>query len=95
MTVPDIAVDIAPEVIPRSRAPRKAPTANKTGRSPARPYKKLPQDTLVARITKLTTRVERAKRQHATAQELLLKYAREKAFRETQAVEAEPEPEKK
>lgn len=58
-------------------------------RPPARPHRKVPEETLLSRIAKLTSRVERTRRQHDSAQILLTKYAREKVYRDEDAIAKE------
>ena len=66
--------------------PKPKKTAKKTEgprpkRGPARPYRKLEQEVLDSRITKLTKRLDRAKGQMEEAETFLKKYEREKGFR--------------
>ena len=91
------------EQTPAEQAPaEQAPPAKKRGapgkkrvpgskRPPARPHRKVPEDTLLSRIAKLTARVERTRRQHDAAQILLTKYAREKGYRDEDAIAKEAE----
>jgi hypothetical protein len=57
-------------------------------RGPARPYRKLGQDTLDTRIAKLQKRMDRARTQAGEAEGFLVKYAREQAFRTEEAAGA-------
>jgi hypothetical protein len=66
--------------------PKKTTPGKKRG--PARPYKRLSQDTLDSRITKLQKRMDRAQTQAAETEGFLVKYKREQAFREKDAEEA-------
>jgi len=89
----DIAVAIAPEVVPTGEKKKKTRSAPGTKRPPARPYKKISKDVLETRIAKLTARVQKTKRQHESAQTLLTKYAQESFYREKDVLQAEPAPE--
>jgi hypothetical protein len=53
-------------------------------RGPARPYRKLPQDTLDSRIKKLQKRIERTSQQAEEGRAFLSKYTREQAFRDAE-----------
>lgn len=87
MSTTDIAVAIAPEVaIPK----KKNRTASGSKRPPSRPYKKISKEVLETRIAKLTTRVQKTKRQHDSAQALLAKYAQESFYREKEVLQDEP-----
>jgi len=55
-------------------------------RGPARPYRKLPQETLLLRIQKLQKRIDRTSAQAEEGKNFLSKYTREQAFREAEAV---------
>ena len=57
-------------------------------RGPARPYRKLPQDTLDTRIKKLEKRIERTSAQAEEGKNFLVKYTREQAFRDAEALPA-------
>jgi len=63
-------------------------TKSERKRGPARPYKKLPQETLLSRIQKLQKRIERTSAQAEDAKNFLSKYTREQAFREPNTVDA-------
>ena len=70
------------------KAPRKGVTKKAKGerkRGPARPYKKLPQDTLDSRIKKLQKRIERTSAQAEEGRNFLIKYTREQSFRDSEA----------
>jgi hypothetical protein len=54
-------------------------------RGPARPYRKLPQETLESRIKKLQKRIERTSAQAEEGRSFLVKYTREQSFRESEA----------
>ena len=76
---------------PAGRKPRKprnknAPPRAKMGIS--RPYRTLPAEVLAVRTSKLTTRLEKAKRQHEATRLLLTKYAHESFYRDKEALEA-------
>lgn len=84
-----IGTEIDPPVQPKSRNSRLLPgTLRKKGA--ARPYRKIAPEVLVERITKLTVRLQRAKKQHETARVLLTKYSHEQFYREKEAIEAPP-----
>lgn len=85
----DIAYAIAPEVSAPEKK-KKARSSSHNKRPPARPYKKIERSVLDARIAKLTTRVQKSKRQHETAQGLLAKYTQEAYYREKECVLSEP-----
>ena len=55
-------------------------------RGPARPYRKLPQDTLESRIKKLEKRIERTSAQAEEGRSFLSKYTREQGFRDAEPV---------
>lgn len=57
-------------------------------RGPARPYRKLPQETLESRIKKLEKRIERTSAQAEEGRTFLSKYTREQGFRDAEAVKA-------
>lgn len=64
-------------------------------RGPARPYRSLTEEVLASRTSKLTTRLEKAKKQHETTRVILTKYAHERFYRERDAIQnaaAEPAP---
>lgn len=63
-----------------------------TRRGPPRPYRRLAEDTLKARVQKLTTRMERAKTQHESARGLLMKYVHEQTYRLRDALVAQDRP---
>jgi len=74
----------------KSRKPRKktaGPPMRARNGAP-RPYRSLQADVLAVRITKLTTRLEKAKKQHETTRQLLTKYAHESFYRDKEALEA-------
>ena len=74
---------------PKRKAPRKALGKKAKGerkRGPARPYRKLPQETLESRIKKLQKRIERTSAQAEEGRTFLSKYTREQAFRDSEAV---------
>lgn len=82
----------------KSDKKKKTPKATKTvktkkskgerKRGPARPYRKLPQETLVSRIKKLEKRIERTSAQAEEGRTFLSKYTREQAFRDAEAAKA-------
>lgn len=81
-----IASEIDPPAPPKqSKRSKRNPSAKKRG--PARPYKKIPDETLSARIKRLTERMERAKKQHETARALVTKYSHERLYRDKDAIE--------
>ena len=51
-----------------------------------RPYRKVAEDVLASRISKLTERLDKAKKQHESARVLLTKYAHERFYREQDAI---------
>jgi hypothetical protein len=55
-------------------------------RGPARPYRKLPQETLESRIKKLEKRIERTSAQAEEGRSFLSKYTREQGFRDAEPV---------
>ena len=70
------------------KAPRKAlgkkASKGERKRGPARPYRKLPQETLDLRIKKLQKRIERTSAQAEEGKAFLVKYTREHSFRESE-----------
>ena len=60
----------------------------KSKRGPARPYRKLPQETLDIRIQKLQKRIDRTTAQAEEGKTFLTKYTREQAFRAAEAASA-------
>jgi hypothetical protein len=91
----EIAVAMTTEIEPppegkKPRKPRKnsngQPVRTRTGIS--RPYKTLQADVLAVRISKLTTRLEKAKKQHETTRKLLTKYAHESFYRDKEVLES-------
>lgn len=82
----------------KSGKKKKTPKATKTvktkkskgerKRGPARPYRKLPQETLESRIKKLEKRIERTSAQAEEGRTFLSKYTREQAFRDAEAAKA-------
>lgn len=58
-----------------------------TKRGPPRPYRRLPAETLNLRITKLTARIDRARKQHEDTRTLLIRYVHERAYRTKEALE--------
>jgi hypothetical protein len=90
----EIAVAMTTEIEPppegkKSRKPRKktaGPPRIKHG--VVRPYRSLQADVLANRIAKLTTRLEKAKKQHEATRHLLTKYAHERFYRDKEALEA-------
>jgi hypothetical protein len=92
----EITVAMTTEIEPppegkKSRKPRKKTTAGPSTRArngAPRPYRSLQADVLAGRITKLTTRLEKAKKQHETTRQLLTKYAHESFYRDKEALEA-------
>jgi hypothetical protein len=73
------------------KAPRKALGKKSKGerkRGPARPYRKLPQETLESRIKKLEKRIERTSAQAEEGRCFLSKYTREQGFRDTEMAQA-------
>jgi len=85
----DVALAIAPEVATADKKKKHRSSGN-SKRPPARPYKKIEMSVLDARIAKLTTRVQKSKRQHECAQNLLSKYTQEMYFREKECLLSEP-----
>jgi len=94
----EIAVAITTEIEPpaegkKSRRPRKRnanrPLKKKNGVH--RPYRSLPADVLSIRVAKLTTRLEKVKKQHETTRLLLTKYAHESFYRDKEALESAQE----
>lgn len=84
----EIAVAMAPELEPPPKRPRKTKVKpGTTPRPPARPYRALPDDVLTSRTTRLTARLEKAKKQHETTRLLLTKYAHERFYREKDAIQ--------
>ena len=57
-------------------------------RGPARPYRKLTQEVLDARLCKLKKRIAKASSQQVEAQGFLEKYAREQDFRQSTPVDS-------
>jgi ribosomal protein S15P/S13E len=91
----EIAVAMTTEIEPppegkKPRKPRKKtngqPVRTRTGIP--RPYRTLQADVLTVRISKLTTRLEKAKKQHETTRQLLTKYAHESYYREKEVLDA-------
>ena len=91
----ELSVAIASEINPppepkRAKKPRN-PSAPKRG--PARPYRKITDETLAQRIERLSKRIERSKKQHEAARGLLTKYSHERMYRDKEAIQsAEPAP---
>jgi hypothetical protein len=80
---------IASELIPPAEPSIKQSAKDRSKkRGPARPYRKLNEEVLSARILRLTTRIERVKRQHESTRILLTKYAHERFYRDKEALEA-------
>jgi len=78
--------DLEPPAPARGRKPRPAggPKTSKDPpkkRGPPRPHRKLPQDVLDGRITKLRNRIERAKGQLEDAQRHIEGYEKESKYR--------------
>jgi hypothetical protein len=71
------------------RHPHPRPGAQKK-RGPARPYKRIEAEVLDVRIGKMTTRIERLKRQHENVRKLLTKYSHEKTYRLREALTEQP-----
>lgn len=67
-----------------SQKPKKPKSAKKRG--PARPYRKLEQEKLLSRITKLQRRLERAKQQAEETGNFLQRYTKEQEYRESDLV---------
>jgi hypothetical protein len=85
-----IATEINPPVAPtKTKRPRQPPSGRSRG--PPRPYRRIAEEVLAARIVRLTTRIERVKKQHESTRILLTKYAHERFFRDHEAVSA-PQP---
>lgn len=94
----DTTTTTQPTIETAEQPPAEAPPKRKRGvpgkkrrvpgskRPPARPHRKVPQETLLSRIAKLTARVDRTRRQHDAAQILLTKYSKEKVYREEDAI---------
>ena len=81
-----IASEIDPPAAPKlSKRSKRDPNAKKRG--PARPYKKITDETLATRIKRLTDRMERAKKQHESARNLVTKYSHERLYRDKDAIE--------
>ena len=82
-----MATEIDPPVHPKCRSKSKPPgTLRKTGAP--RPYRKITEDVLATRITKLTERLERSKKQHENTRLLLTRYAHERFYREKDAIQS-------
>lgn len=84
----DLAVDISTEIEPPPEPKRKDKKWRKhprpgalTKRGPARPYRRLPEETLHLRIKKLTERMTKARKQHEDARVILTKYSHERTYR--------------
>jgi ribosomal protein S15P/S13E len=91
----EVAVAIVPEIQPppAGRKPSKKRAASgQPPRPPARPYRKIDAEVLASRIARLTTRIEKTKRQHESTRVLLTKYAHEKFYREKEAIEEQNQP---
>lgn len=77
---------------PEGKKPRKPRNKNAPPRVKhhgiSRPYRSLPADVLAVRTAKLTTRLEKAKKQHESTRLLLTKYAHESFYRDKEALEA-------
>ena len=67
-------------------------TGAQTKRGPPRPYRRLAPEILDTRITKLTARLDRAKKQHEEARTLLVRYTHERFYRTQEAVAAASAP---
>lgn len=95
----DVAVAIAPELdatnVVQKKKKNARPSAKRSStgskRPPARPYRKISKETLDSRMAKLTTRVQKAKRQHDAAQALLAKYSQESYYREKDQMQQQAE----
>ena len=86
-----IATEIDPPSEPKpSKRSKRNPNAKKRG--PARPYRKISDETLTGRIKRLTDRIERAKKQHESARSLITKYSHERLYRDKDAIEGAGEP---
>lgn len=82
-----IGTEIDPPVQPKSRNSRLLPGTLRKKCLP-RPYRKITPEVLAERITKLTTRLQKAKKQHETSRVLLTKYSHERFYRDREAIEA-------
>jgi t-SNARE complex subunit (syntaxin) len=87
----DMAIAITAEIDPPQRKARKnsgkGPQGEQKHRKPARPHRKLAQEILDQRITKLTKRLERFKSQHEATRVTLTRYAHERFYREKEAIQ--------
>lgn len=72
----------------KSRKPRTRPGPAKHKHGVPRPYRSLPAEVLASRTARLTTRLEKAKKQHESTRLLLTKYAHESFYRDKEALEA-------
>lgn len=80
----ELSTELAPPPEPKRRDKkwRRHPRPGAlTKRGPRRPYRRLPEDKLGARIQKLTDRLEKAKQQHQDTLALLTKYLHERHYR--------------
>jgi hypothetical protein len=94
----DVAVAMGAEIDPpvptasksrKARAPSTPGVPRKKGAS--RPYRKISAEVLAERITKLTTRLQKAKKQHESTRVLLTKYSHERFYRDREAIESAAE----
>jgi hypothetical protein len=75
-------LDPPPQPVKKDKKWRKHPRPGaQKKRGPPRPYRRLEEEVLNGRITKLTARMDKAKAQHEEAQQLLLRYTHERAYR--------------
>jgi hypothetical protein len=83
-----IATEINPP--PVAKAPKRPRHSGKPAgkRGPPRPYRRIAEEVLAARIVRLTKRIERVRRQHESTRILLTKYAHERFYRDHEAVSA-------
>jgi len=71
-----------PQPVKKDKKWRRHPRpAAKTKRGPPRPYRRLEEEVLGNRISKLTARMDKAKTQHEETRVLLLRYTHERAYR--------------
>ena len=86
----DIAASIVSEIEPppEGKKRKKNPPMNKMvpKRGPARPYRKIPEDVLSARLKRLTDRIDKIKKQHESVRVLLTKYSHERFYRDKDAI---------
>lgn len=90
-----LATELNPPPAPvrKDKKWRRHPRPNAlTKRGPPRPYRRLEVEVLDTRISKLTARLDRAKKQHEEARTLLIRYTHERFYRTQEAVLAASAP---